>query len=117
MVRGKTERVEVLVGRYDGVEGIVGLESRSREHRLENLPCDADGVVFLQMELAARQGQHVGGNVEPGVGRELLPVNLDGGRRCCRSRRWLRRCSRRCFYNDTGLEESFAGASHGHILT
>ena len=47
MVERKAERVEVLVGGYDGEEGVVVLVGWVRETGFDDCAGNRDGVVFL----------------------------------------------------------------------
>ena len=52
----ETQRVEVLVCCHDARKSVVVLEAR--EARLDQIPRDGDGVIFLGVQTAAELGQY-----------------------------------------------------------
>ena len=52
----ETQRGEVLMCGYHAWKSVVVLEAR--ETRLDQVPCDGDGMVFLGMQTAAELGQY-----------------------------------------------------------
>ena len=52
----ETQRVEVLMCGYHARKSVVVLEAR--ETRLDQVPCDGDGMVFLSVQTAAELRQY-----------------------------------------------------------
>jgi hypothetical protein len=77
VVGGEAEGVEVLVGGDDRIEAIVGEVGRRGELGLEDLACDGDGVVRLEVYLAGCGGEDVLGYVVPLIGGVCLVVDGD----------------------------------------
>jgi hypothetical protein len=77
VVGGESERVKVLKGGDDGVEGVVVFVGWGRENGLDDLAGDGDGVVFLKVEFAGGEREDGGGDVVPRVGGVGLAVDLD----------------------------------------
>lgn len=98
VVRRETERVEVLDGADDRVELIVALVGGCGELGLDNLAGDGNGVVFLEMKLAAGESEDGLGDVVPFVGGVGLAIDLDRRRsRAVEGRRWGRGASSTTF--------------------
>lgn len=100
MVGRETERVEVLDGADDRVELIVALVGGRGELGLDDLAGDGNGVVFLEMKLAAGESEDGLRDVVPFVGGVGLAIDLD--RRWSRAveggRRWGRGASSTTFF-------------------
>lgn len=74
VVRGKAQRVKVLMGRDYGVEVVMIAVRRPGKLRFKNLSGNEHRVILSEVELATRRGEDVGGDIVPGVGRICFTV-------------------------------------------